>query len=56
MTTALNIAFFVLPVLAALIAAILGAAEVRKLRNKTGDTSLLTSILGGTFFHHKARY
>ena len=50
MIKTLEILSFVLPVVAVFISVIFGAAQVRRLREKTGDKSLLTSILGMTFF------
>jgi hypothetical protein len=50
MSRTLEIVTIVLPIVAAMTAAIFGASQVRLLRKATGDRSRLTSILGGTWF------
>jgi tetrahydromethanopterin S-methyltransferase subunit C len=47
MTQFLNIAAFIFSALTSIIAVVVGASEVRRVRERTGDDSLLTSILSG---------
>lgn len=51
MSTIIAVSSVAITVCAVVISVYIGAAEVRRLRKRTGDTSRLTSILGGTFFH-----
>ncbi len=50
MSTLITVASLIIGVVAVLVAVSIGAAEVRRLREQTGDRSRLTSILGGLFF------
>jgi len=53
MTSFLNIAAFIFSALAAIIAIVAGTSEVRRVRERTGDDSLLTSILSGSIFQSR---
>ena len=54
MTQFLNIAAFIFSALTSIIAVVVGASEVRRVRERTGDDSLLTSILSGDIFQSHA--
>jgi Ammonia monooxygenase len=54
MTTFINIAAFIFSALTSIIAIVVGASEVRRVRERTGDDSLLTSILSGDIFQSHA--
>ncbi|MBV8425999.1 MAG: hypothetical protein JO357_16050 [Hyphomicrobiales bacterium] len=49
MSRTLEIVSIVVPIVSAMIAVAMGASKVRFLREATGDKSLLTAILGGSW-------
>ena len=49
MSKSLEIVSIVVPIVSAMIAVALGAGKVRFVRESTGDKSLLTAILGGSW-------
>jgi len=51
----LKIVGIVLPMVAAVVAAVVAAPEIKRVREQTGDDSLLTYILSGSFLKLHAK-